>query len=56
MTIEEKEEFEVEVTRIVNAVLEFANFTQPFLKGLQFKITPSIVRLNFTCCLYHSYF
>ena len=43
MTSVEKEEYQNEVTRIVDAILEFANFTQPFLKRLQIKLTSQSV-------------
>uniref|UniRef100_A0A7E4VQQ0 PPR_long domain-containing protein n=1 Tax=Panagrellus redivivus TaxID=6233 RepID=A0A7E4VQQ0_PANRE len=39
----EKEQFQTEVTRLVDAVVEFANFTQPFLKRLQVKLNPQAV-------------
>uniref|UniRef100_A0AC34FEB4 Small ribosomal subunit protein mS39 n=1 Tax=Panagrolaimus sp. ES5 TaxID=591445 RepID=A0AC34FEB4_9BILA len=40
MTSVEKEEYQNEVIRMVDAVLEFANFTKPYMKKLQLKITP----------------
>jgi pentatricopeptide repeat domain-containing protein 3 len=40
MSSEEKEEYQNEIIRIVDAVLELANFTQPFMKKLQQKLTP----------------
>jgi pentatricopeptide repeat domain-containing protein 3 len=40
MTSEEKEEYQNEIVRMVDAVLEFANFTEPYFKRIQQKLTP----------------
>ena len=46
MTLDEKEDFQSEVTRIVDACVEFANFTEPYLKKLQVKLHPQAVRFR----------
>jgi len=43
MTLDEKEDYQAEVTRIVDACVEFANFTDPYLKKLQVKLHPQAV-------------
>lgn len=43
MTSEEKEEYQNEIVRMVDAVLEFANFTEPYFKRIQQKLTPQNV-------------
>ena len=47
MTNEEKEEYQNEVTRIVDAILELANFTQNYTKRLQVKLSPHAVSFSF---------
>uniref|UniRef100_A0A914PYU9 Uncharacterized protein n=1 Tax=Panagrolaimus davidi TaxID=227884 RepID=A0A914PYU9_9BILA len=51
MTSEEKEEYQNKIVRMVVAVLEIANFTEPYFKKIQQKLTPQ----NFTDKYVHAW-